>query len=235
MSVRRHRSQLFITKMHRYIQNFKERFKNKWKEGILLFLIIVGVIVACQGPQEDGITPFGPSTSVIRIIPNTINVAKGGNLTFTTLGGTVPVSWNLANTSIGNIIADTGVFTATQIAGTSTITVTDAVGDTATSSVTVLPNLLVVAPGSTTLGAIAATAFTATLTSGSNLVTASIANDNSSSTFTLPTFVIATNEVTVTFTLPNGTQGDQTLTLTITDTVGGDVGTAKLTILNDGT
>jgi large repetitive protein len=215
-------------------KNYKERFKNKGKEGLLFILLIVGVFVACQGALEEG-NPFGPSTSAVRIIPSTTNVAKAGTLTFTTLGGTTPFAWNLANTAIGNIVADTGVFTALAIAGTSTITVTDAVGDTATASVTVLPNLLVIAPGSSTQSVAGDEVFTATLASGSNLVTATIANDSSTSTFTLPTLAIAANVVTVTFTLPNGTQGDQTVTITITDTEGGDVGAVKLTILNDGT
>ena len=77
--------------------------------------------------------------------------------------------------------------------------------------------------------------FTATLTGPTGLAQASIANDTTTSTFTLPTLTVALNVVTVAFTLPNGTQGDQTLTLTITDSENGDVGTAKLTILNDGT
>ena len=214
-------------------KNNKERLKNKGKEGILFILLIVGVFVACQGALEEG-NPFGPSTSTVRIIPTTANVAKAGNQTFTTLGGTAPFIWTLANTAIGNIVAGTGVFTALAIAGTSTVTVTDAVGDTATASVTVIPTLLVIAPGSSTQNVAGDEVFTATLTSGSGLVTATIANNNTSSTYTLPTLAVAAAVVTVTFTLPNGTQGDQTVTITINDTEGGDVGTAKLTIINDG-
>jgi hypothetical protein len=210
------------------------RFKNKGKEGFLFLLLVVGVFVACQGALEEG-NPFGPSTSTVRIIPSTTNVAKGADFTFTTLGGTNPFAWNLATTSIGNIVADTGVFTATQTAGTSTITVTDAVGDTATASVTVLPNLLAIVPGSSTQSVAGDEVFTATLTGPTAVAQASIANDSSTSTFTLPTVAVAAGVVTVTFILPNGTQGDQTLTLTITDSENGDVGTAKLTILNDGT
>jgi hypothetical protein len=220
--------------MINFNKNYMQRFKNKGKEGLLFLLLIVGVFVACQGALEEG-NPFGPSTSAVRIIPSTTNVAKGANLTFTTLGGTNPFAWNLATTSIGNIIADTGVFTATQTAGTATITVTDAVGDTATASVTVLPDLLVIVPGSSTQSVAGDEIFTATLTGPSALATATIANDSSTSTFTIPTLAVAAGVVTVTFTLPNGTQGDQTLTVTITDSENGDVGTAKLTIINDGT
>lgn len=219
--------------MYNSNENSKKRFKYKGKEGLLLLLLIVGVFVACQGALEEG-NPFGPSTSAVRVIPSSVNVAKGGNLTFTTLGGTTPFSWNLAATGIGNIVAGTGVFTATQIAGTAVVTVTDAVGDTATASVTVLPNNLVIAPGSSTLSVAGNEIFTATLTGPTGLAQASIANDATTSTFTLPTLTVAAGVVTVAFTLPNGTQGDQTLTLTITDSENGDVGTAKLTILNDG-
>ena len=220
--------------MNQFNKNYLKRFKNKGKEGLLFLLLIVGVFVACQGALEEG-NPFGPSTSTVRIIPSTVNVAKAGNLTFTTLGGTTPFSWNISTTGIGNIVADTGVFTALAIAGTATVTVTDAVGDTATASVTVLPNNLVIVPGSSTLSVAGDEVFTATLTGPSGLAQASIANDATSSTFTIPTLAVAAGVVTVTFTLPNGTQGDQTLTVTITDSENGDVGTAKLTILNDGT
>ncbi|MBT3923168.1 MAG: hypothetical protein HOF21_11400 [Nitrospina sp.] len=220
--------------MIHFSKNYLERLKNKGKEGLLFLFLIVGIFVACQGALEDG-NPFGPSTSAVRVIPSTVNVAKGGNLTFTTLGGTTPFAWNIATTGVGNIVADTGVFTATQIAGTATVTVTDAVGDTATASVTVLPNNLVIVPGSSTQNTAGDEIFTATLTGPSGLATASIANDTTGSTFTLPTLAVAAGVVTVTFTLPNGTQGDQTLTVTITDSENGDVGTAKLTILNDGT
>jgi len=227
--------------MLNFFKSSKERFKNKGKEGILILLVIVGVFVACQGAQEDGNNPFGPSTSNIRIIPegtttNPYQIGKAGGLTFTTLGGTAPVSWSISNTTVGSVVTDTGVFTATAFAGTATITVVDAVGDTATAAIEVLPALLVIA-GANIIDTQAAFTYTATLTSGSALVTASVAS--SVTTYiedTDFTVAVAANVVTLTIAdLPELLQGDVTLTLTITDTVGGDVGAVVISVLNDGT
>ena len=227
--------------MLNFFKSSKERFKNKGKEGILILLVIVGVFVACQGAQEDGNNPFGPSTSNIRIIPvgtttNPVQIAKAAELTFTTLGGTAPVSWSISNTTIGVIVTDTGVFTATSFAGTATITVVDAVGDTATAAIEVLPALLVI-EGPNIIDTQAAFTYTATLTSGSALVTASVAS--SVTTYiedTDFTVAVAANVVTLTITdLPELLEGDVTLTLTISDTVGGDVGAVVISVLNDGT
>ena len=227
--------------MLNFFKSSKERFKNKGKEGILILLVIVGVFVACQGAQEDGNNPFGPSTSNIRIIPvgtttNPFQIGKAGGLTFTTLGGTAPVSWSISNTAVGFVVTDTGVFTATAFAGTATITVVDAVGDTATAAIEVLPALLVIA-GANIIDTQAAFTYTATLTSGSALVTASVAS--SVTTYiedTDFTVAVAANVVTLTIAdLPELLQGDVTLTLTITDTVGGDVGAVVVSVLNDGT
>ena len=224
-----------------FFKSSKERFKNKGKEGILILLVIVGVFVACQGAQEDGNNPFGPSTSSIRIIPvgtttNPFQIGKAGGLTFTTLGGTAPVSWSISNTTVGSVVTDTGVFTATAFAGTATITVVDAVGDTATATIEVLPALLVIA-GPNIIDTQAAFTYTATLTSGSALVTASVAS--SVTTYiedTDFTVAVAANVVTLTIAdLPELLEGDVTLTLTITDTVGGDVGAVVISVLNDGT
>ena len=197
--------------------------------------------MACQGAQEDGNNPFGPSTSNIRIIPvgtttNPFQIGKAGGLTFTTLGGTAPVSWSISNTTVGSVVTDTGVFTATAFAGTATITVVDAVGDTATAAIEVLPALLVIA-GSNIIDTQAAFTYTATLTSGSALVTASVAS--SVTTYiedTDFTVAVAANVVTLTIAdLPELLEGDVKLTLTITDTVGGDVGAVVISVLNDGT
>ena len=227
--------------MLNFFKSSKERFKSKGKEGILILLVIVGVFVACQGAQEDGNNPFGPSTSSIRIIPvgtttDPFQIGKAGDLTFTTLGGTAPVSWSISNTTVGSVVTDTGVFTATAFAGTATITVVDAVGDTATAAIEVLPALLVIA-GANIIDTQAAFEYTATLTSGSALVTASVAS--SVSTYiedTDFTVAVAANVVTLTIVdLPQLLEGDVTLTLTISDTVGGDVGAVVISVLNDGT
>ena len=94
--------------MLHFFKSSKERFKNIGKEGILILLLIVGAFVACQGAQDDGNIPFGPSNSNVRILPSAVNVAQAGNVTFTTLGGTAPFTWSSANIAIGAIVVDTG-------------------------------------------------------------------------------------------------------------------------------
>ena len=114
----------------------------------------------------------------------------------------------------------------------------DAVGDTATAAIEVLPALLVIA-GPNIIDTQAAFTYTATLTSGSALVTASVASsvatytEGAAADFTV---AVAANVVTLTIVdLPELLQADVTLTLTISDTVGGDVGAVVISVLNDGT
>jgi hypothetical protein len=216
---------------------FKKIFRSnrKWRmEGFLCFLLAIGLFVACEGALEDG-NPFGPSNSSIVINPSTPQVNKGGTLTFAAFGGTLPLSWSLSNTQIGAIDAGTGVFTSiqaggNQVAGTSTVTVVDAVGDSDTATIEVLPNPLAINPGSATHNVAGTQAFAVTGASGDTL-TATIANNNTSSTFTLPTLAITTTTVTVTFTIPSTAEGNQTLTISILDTEDGDVGSVVLTLI----
>ena len=202
------------------------------KEWILCFIIAIGFIVACEGALEEG-NPFGPSNSKILISPTSPQINKGGNLTFAAFGGTLPVSWSISNTQIGAIDAGTGVFTANQaapqVAGTATVTVIDAVGDTDTATIEVLPNPLNIAPGSSTQNAAGAEVFT--VDGGSGEFVATIANNNTTSTFTLPTLAVAGAAITATFLQPTSAEGNQTLTITITDVENGDVGAVVLTII----
>ena len=237
------------------------------KEWVLCFLLAVGFIVACQGALEEG-NPFGPSNSKIVIVQSSPQVNKGGTQNFTAIGGTLPLSWSLSATQIGAIAAATGVFTsnqaAPQVAGTATVTVVDAVGDTDTATITVLPNLLVITPGSSTqLGTALAEEFTVadtdtatitvlpnalaiapgsstqfaagneefTVTGGSGAVVATIVNNDSVSTFNLPTLLFPANVVTVAFTQPTKAQGNQTFTISITDAENGDTGSVVLTLV----
>jgi len=203
------------------------------KGWLLCFLIAIGLIVACEGALEEG-NPFGPSNSSIRINPSTPQINKGGTLNFIAFGGTLPISWSISNTQIGAIDAGTGVFTsnqaAPQVAGTSTITVVDSVGDSDTATIEVLPNALAITPGSSTQNTAGTQAFTVT-GEGANPLVATIANNNTSSTFALPTLATTAADVTVTFTIPSTAEGDQTLTISISDTVNGDVGSVVLTLI----
>ncbi len=220
------------------IKNYIKEFKKKGKEGILILIVIVGVFVACQGVQEDG-NPFGPSTSTVRIIPSTVNVTQATNVTFTTLGGTTPFSWTSSNLTSGTIVADTGVFTAAAVAGTVTITVIDAVGDTATATATVLALAL----GFDVVGvsqAVAAGIDTVTVNANGSAasLTATLANNNTGTTFiTSPTLVTTATTIVITApaTVPNGTEGNQTYTVTVIDNGNNNTGIFTYTLQNDGT
>ena len=206
-----------------------KKLKNEW---VFCFLFAIGFIVACEGALEEG-NPFGPSNSKIVINPSSPKINKGGNITFAAYGGTLPVSWSISNTQIGAIDAGTGVFTANQaepqVAGTATITAIDAVGDTDTATIEVLPNPLNVAPGSSTQNGAGNEVFT--VAGGSGEFVATIANNSTTSTFTLPTIAVAAAEITVTFLQPTAAEGDQTFTITINDVQNGDVGSVVLTLI----
>ncbi len=214
-------------------KNFLVENKIIRKEWVLCFLVAIGFIVACEGALEEG-NPFGPSNSGIVINPSSPQINKGGTLTFMAFGGTLPLSWSLSNTQIGAIDAGTGVFTSNQavpqVAGTSTVTVVDAVGDSDTATIEVLPNPLAINPGSATHNTAGTQAFVVTGASGTTLA-ATIANNNTSSTFTIPTLTIAGTTVTVNFTIPTTAEGNQTLTISILDTEDGDVGSVVLTLI----
>lgn len=207
--------------MSNLIKNSMRRFKNKGKEGALFLLLSVGVFVACQGALEDG-TPFGPSTSTFKIIPTTAIVTTGDTLTFTPFGGTVPISWTSANTNIGTIVVNTGVFTAGATLGNVIVTALDAVGNVATASVTI-PGLALVfdAVGATEDTVTADSVITAVANNSGAGFTTTIANDDTGSTYLLvPTIVTTGTTVTITSpdTLPAlSTDGDQTFTVTVTD------------------
>jgi hypothetical protein len=212
-----------------YFNKFLMENKKIRKDWILCFLVAIGFIVACEGALEEG-NPFGPSNSSIVINPSTPQINKGGTLTFAAFGGTLPLSWSSSNTQIGTIVPGTGVYTALLVAGTSTITVVDAVGDSDTATIQVLPNLLVAVPGSATHNVAGTQEFTAAGATGDPVV-ATIANNNTSSTFALPTITVAAKVVTANFTIPSTAEGNQTLTITILDTDNGDVGSVVLTLI----
>ena len=212
-------------------KSFVNRKKLK-KEWAICFMVAIGFIVACEGALEEG-NPFGPSNSKIVINPSSPKINKGGNITFAAFGGTLPVAWSISNTQIGAIDAGTGIFTANQaapqVAGTATVTVIDAVGDTDTATIEVLPNPLNIAPGSSIQNGAGNEVFT--VAGGSGEFVATIANNNTTSGFALPEIAVAGADITVTFLQPTAAEGDQTLTITINDVQNGDVGSVVLTLI----
>ena len=214
--------------MSNITKTLRERFKEKGKEGILLFILFFGVFVACEGVLEEG-NPFGPSTSTLRIIPSTATVTMAGALTLNTIAGTAPFSWTSSNLNIGTIIVNTGVFTAGAVPGTVTITAIDAIGNTATSAITVpgLP-LTFDVPGVTQVAAGGADVITVTANGSGVGFTSTVANNNNVSGYTeLPTMVATAVAITITApaALPTAAQGNQTFTITVTDASNTNTGT----------
>ena len=188
---------------------------NRWKAW-LFCLLSATLILACTGDLDnDGYALVSPSFG-ITIIPQNPQILKTGNQTFTAIGGVTPYTYSLSATDIGNIVPVTGVFTALEIAGTATVTAVDSTGVSGTTTVTVLPTQLVIAPGSAVIPVAGAQDFTATIVSGSGLIACSISRDDPSGTTTMP--VVAVNGVTCGVTVAAvPTSGTETFTILITD------------------
>jgi len=210
---------------------------NRWKAW-LFCLLSAALILACTGDLDnDGYALVSPSFG-ITIIPQNPQILKAGTQTFTATGGVTPYTYYLTNTStgisLGTIVPATGVFTGVQAlasapAGTATVTAVDSTGVSGTTTLTVLPTILIVAPGSGVLAVAGDQLFTATLLSGSAKIVCSISRDDSSGTTTMPTVVFAGVTCTATASaVPSS--GTEDFTITITDSINGDYVTAKLTL-----
>ena len=201
---------------------------NRWKAW-LFCLLSATLILACTGDLEnDGYALVSPSFG-ITIVPQNPQILKAGNQTFTAIGGVTPYTYSLSATDIGTIVPATGVFTALEIAGTATVTAVDSTGVLGTTTVTVLPTQLVIAPGSAVITAAGNQDFTATIVSGSGAIACSISRDDPSGTTTMPAVVAAAAVCGVTVAAVP-TSGTETFTILITDTNNGDHGSAKLTL-----
>ena len=224
-------------------KKIKQKFLsiNQWKAW-LFCLLSATLILACTGDLDNAGAPLvGPSFG-ITIIPQNPQIIKLGNQTFTATGGVTPYTYSLSDTSVGTIVPVTGVFTAgagvaNAAAGTATVIAVDKTGVIGTTTVTVLPTILAVAPGSGIITADAGTmAYTATILSGSGLITCTISRDNASGTMTMPTVAAngaactATAGADVAAAVAAGTS--ETFTITITDTQMGDYATVQLKLGN---
>ena len=214
---------------------------DRWKAW-LFCLLSATLILACTGDLDnDGAALLGPSFG-ITLIPQNPTLLKQGTQTFTATGGVTPYTYYIANTatgtSLGTIVAsgaNVGLFTGVQAlaaapAGTATVTVVDSTGVSGTTTLTVLPTILIVTPGSGILTEAGDEVFTATLLSGSGLATCSISRDDSSGTTAIPTVEIANAVCTASASAIPAAGTTEDFTITITDSINGDYATAKLTL-----
>ena len=212
-------------------KNIKQNFLfiNRWKAW-LFCLLSATLILACTGDLDnDGYALVSPSFG-ITIVPQNTQVAKAtaNAVAYAATGGVTPYTFSLAATDIGTITA-AGVFTSLAIAGTATVRAVDSTGVSGTTTVTVSPTQLVIAPGSAVITAAGNQEFAATLLTQSGAVACSISRDDPSGTTTMPT--AAANQAVCTVSaaaIP--TSGTETFTILITDTQDGDHGSAKLTL-----
>ena len=202
---------------------------NRWKAW-LFCLLSATLILACTGDLDnDGYALVSPSFG-ITIIPQNTQVAKGtaNAVAYAATGGVTPYTYSLDATDIGTITA-AGVFTSLAIAGTATVRAVDSTGVSGTTTVTVSPIQLVIAPGSAVITAAGNQEFTATLITQSGAIACSISRDDPSGTTTMPA-VAANGAACAVAAAAVPTSGTETFTILITDTQDGDHGSAKLTL-----
>ena len=204
----------------------------------LLCLLSATLILSCTDDIDNGgAALLGPSFG-LSVIPQNTTILKAGAQIFTATGGVAPYTFYIANTSkgtsLGTMVPATGVFTGVEAlaaapAGTATVTAVDSTGVTGTTTITVLPTILIATPGSGILTEPGDLAITATLLSGSALITCSVSRDDSSGTTTIPTVAVAGAICTVTASAVPAS-GTEDFTVTLTDSINGDYATAKVTL-----
>ena len=222
-------------------KNIKQNFLfiNRWKVW-LFSLLSATLILACTGDLEnDGYALVSPSFG-ITIIPQNLQIEKHATFNaFAATGGVTPYRWYLSTTdtgaTVGTIAPATGIFIGHQgvaiaPAGTVTVTAVDKTGVSGTTTITVLPTILLATPGSGIITEANGTlAVTATLLSGSGAIACSISRDDSSGTTTLPTVAIGGAACTATASaVPSS--GTEDFTITISDLINGDYALVKLTV-----
>jgi hypothetical protein len=82
------------------------------------------------------------------ITPATLTLQIGNFYTFTTSGGLAPLTWTLSTDSTGGSIPSAGLYIAGLTPGTDVITVSDALGEAVTATITVNPRLFISPYGS---------------------------------------------------------------------------------------
>jgi hypothetical protein len=184
------------------------------------------------------------SDKTLTILPSTAQVGKQGTQVFTVTNGTAPVFFSINDATVGSMPSNDGAaantqstFTAGISTGTATITAVDSDGDTVTASVTVVSNTVTLTPASVALPNTAAATtvfttggsvgdiptFTFTISGQTNSYTGAVLTPTAGTAGTAATVSLATA-------VPTLAEGNQTLTLTATDS-NGDTATAQITLI----
>lgn len=153
-------------------------------------------------------------------------LGTSGTQTFTSTG-TSPFFWTLSNSAIGSIGTTTGIFTATLVTGTGTVSVVDSAGNIGAATVTVLsPSAMALSPSTNTVSTLPSGTLDYATTGAVGAVTFALSGATSS--YTGASISATTGSVTITA-MPTALQGNQTLKITATDAVS-RTATATLTL-----
>lgn len=99
--------------------------------------VVVGILDSTGKAASTTVTVVGP----VNIAPSTWNMVASGTKSFAAAGGKTPYTYSV--TSGGGSINSSGLYTAPAAAGSATIQVTDALGQTASASITIFPALTI--------------------------------------------------------------------------------------------
>lgn len=118
-----------------------------WLIGSFFGILVMGCPVYEAALQDQASTAASSSTetsssssssTTVTISPSGTSVVKGRTQTFTASGATTPLTWSVGDSSFGSIDSS-GVFTASSSkTGSTTISVTDSKGNSASTSVTII-------------------------------------------------------------------------------------------------
>ena len=200
-------------------------------------------VTATDQNGASGTATVTIGNKTLTILPSTAQVGKQGTQVFTVTNGTAPVFFSIDNSTIGTLPSNDGADANTQSTltagiteGSATITAVDSDGDTVTASITVVKNTVTLTPASLTSSiALAGSVFTTGGSVGA-IPTFSFSISGQSGGYDGATIVETAGAagvpatVALTTAIPTADEGNQTLTLTATDS-NGDFATSQITLI----
>lgn len=174
----------------------------------------ISVVDASGNTGTASVTVINVQVQLV-VSPAIAQLPKGGRQTFTATGGTAPLFWAVSNTLLGSIGFTTGTFTADNTLGTTTITVTDSLGNTGSASVTIIDSAITVSPGNLSLSTLPGQVLTYTAAGAVNTVFWTLSGATGG--YVGATINTLTGQVTITTMPVIATHGNQALTITATD------------------